>query len=171
MRVACWAWIVVSTAVILFWAPVSVTRQADKSRPQVTRIEWIGPFGEPFESYRPDITKSSIDFSRMIAALLAANFLPAVILWRFKPIGDWLDRHTGKLAIVARVFVFLFILLFVIGAAMLSTFYGKAQRVHPPRSSLPEQSSASGASPSPAPPSEAKPSNLGTHHTRSTARS
>ena len=45
----------------------------------------------------------------MIAALLAANFLPAVILWRFKTIGDWLDRHKGKFAIVARVFLFLFI--------------------------------------------------------------
>ncbi|MGA7879995.1 MAG: hypothetical protein WCD63_03910 [Terrimicrobiaceae bacterium] len=30
---------------------------------------------------------------RMIAALLAANLLPAVILWRFKTIGDWLHRH------------------------------------------------------------------------------
>ena len=153
MRAACWVWIVVSTTLILFWSPVAVTRQADKSRPQVTRIEWIGPFGEPLENYRPDITKSSIDFSRMIAALLAANFLPAVILWRFKTIGDWLDRHKGKFAIVARVLLFLFILLFVIGAAMLSMFYGKAQRVPPPRSSLPEQSSVSGASPSSASPS------------------
>ena len=108
----------------------------------------------------------------MIAALLAANFLPAVILWRFKTIGewlhrhkaigespdkangDWLDRHTGKLAIVARVLImFLFIPLFVIGGgallSMLSMFYEKAQRVPPPRSTLPEQSSVSGASPSP----------------------
>ena len=107
---------------ILFWSPVSVTRQADKSRPQVTRIEWIGPFGEPLEP-RSNITKTSIDFSRMIAALLAANFLPAVILWRFKAtelwphaphwsfdqetdrlnrtIGEWLDRHKRKLVISA----------------------------------------------------------------------
>ena len=174
MRAVCWVWIVASTTLILFWSPVSVTRQADKSRPQVTRIEWIGPFGEPLAP-RSNITKSSIDFSRMIAALLAANFLPAVILLRFKTIGewlhrhkaigespdkaigDWLDRHTGKLAIVARVLLFLFMLLFVIGAAMLSMFYGKAHRVPPTRSSLDEQSSARGASPSPAPPSEAKP--------------
>ena len=63
MRAACWVWIVVSTTLILFWSPVSVTRQADKSRPPVTRIEWIGPFGEPLRP-RSNVTKSSIDFSR-----------------------------------------------------------------------------------------------------------
>ena len=91
----------------------------------------------------------------MIAALLAANFLPAVILWRLEERLASGCTVTRRLAtIVARVLLFLFILLFVIGAAMLSMFYGKAQRVPPPRSSLPEQSSVSGASPSPAPPSE-----------------
>ena len=92
MRVACWVWIVVSTTLILFWSPVAVTRQADKSRPQVTRIEWVGPFGEPLEP-RSNITKTSIDFSRMIAALLAANFLPAVLLWRHNEVAGWLERQ------------------------------------------------------------------------------
>ena len=41
---------------------------------------------------------------------------------------------------------------------MLSMFYGKAHRVPPTRSSLPEQSSVSGVSPSPASPSPAPPS-------------
>jgi hypothetical protein len=127
MRAACWVWIVVSTTLILFWSPVAVTRQADKSRPQVTRIEWIGPFGEPLEP-RSNITKTSIDFSRMIAALLAANFLPAVIIWRFKTICEWLDRHTGKGVIVARVLLFLFILLFVIGIDAFNVLWESAAR-------------------------------------------
>jgi uncharacterized protein YggT (Ycf19 family) len=89
LRVLCWGWIVGSTLVILFSAPVSVTRQ--ESRSQVTSIEWIGPFGEPFRSY--DVTKSSIDFSRLIVVLLAVNFLPAVLLWRHDEIAGWLERH------------------------------------------------------------------------------
>jgi uncharacterized protein YggT (Ycf19 family) len=74
LRVLCWIWIVVSTLVILFSAPVSVTRKNYTSDSQVTRIEWIGPFGEPFRSYA--VSKSSIDFSRLIVVLLAVNFLP-----------------------------------------------------------------------------------------------
>ena len=73
------------------WAPVSVTRQDGKSRPQVTRIEWIGPFGERFT--RCDVTKSSIDFSRLFIALLAANFLPAELLWRHDEVVGWLERQ------------------------------------------------------------------------------
>ena len=91
MRVLCWAWIVASTIVILFQAPVSVTRQDSKSRPQVTRIEWIGPFGEPLRRY--DVTKSSIDFSRLFVALLAVNFLPATLLWRHNEVAGWLERQ------------------------------------------------------------------------------
>jgi hypothetical protein len=165
MRVACWVWIVVSTTLILFWSPVSVTRQADKSRPQVTRIEWIGPFGEPLGP-RYNITKSSIDFSRMIAALLAANFLPAVILWRFKTIGEWLDRRVPPPEALPgnrrererreREAAFVLMLIGAVSLVCLM-FYEKAHRVPPTSSSLNKQSSASGASPSPAPPSEPKP--------------
>ncbi len=148
MRAACWVWIVVSTTLILFWSPVAVTRQADKSRPQVTRIEWIGPFGEPFDVFRSSVTRSSIDFSRLIAALLAVNFLPAVILRRSEVIGEWLHRHKRKLVISACVLVLLFLLW--LGGVM---FYEKAHRVPPTRSSLDKQSSVSRASPSPASPS------------------
>jgi hypothetical protein len=63
-------------------APVSVTRKTyDRSDPQVTTIEWIGPFKEPEKAFR--VTKSSIDFSRLLVALLVVNCLPAVILWRY----------------------------------------------------------------------------------------
>jgi uncharacterized protein YggT (Ycf19 family) len=73
LRVLCWVWIVASTLVILIFGSGLVTRQ-DESRPQVTSIEWIGPFGKPFRSHA--VTKSSIDFSRLIVVLLAGK-LPA----------------------------------------------------------------------------------------------
>jgi hypothetical protein len=91
LRVLCWVWIVASTIVILFRAPVSVTRHYSKSLPQVTTIEWIGPFGEPFTRY--DVTKSSIDFSRLVVVLLAVNFLPAVLLWQYDKVVRWLERQ------------------------------------------------------------------------------
>lgn len=57
----------------------------------VTQIEWIGPFASPRDFVGTfgsmTLVKSSIDFSRLIVALLVVNFLPAVCL-----IGLWL-RH------------------------------------------------------------------------------
>jgi hypothetical protein len=80
-------------------APVAVTRQVE-SRPQVTSIEWIGPFGKPFRSYA--VTKSSIDFSRLIVVLLAVNFLPAVLLWRHDEIAGWSERRKRDSATIPR---------------------------------------------------------------------
>ena len=118
LRVICWVWIVASTIVILFRAPVSVTRQDGKSRPQVTRIEWIGPFKEPFSERftRGDVTKSSIDFSRLVIAILAANFLPAVLLWQHNEVVGWLERRKVELRKLLRtvaIFLTIGILLLV----------------------------------------------------------
>ena len=174
MRVACWVWIVVSTTLILFWSPVAVTRQDDKSDPQVTRIEWIGPFGEPSWP-RSNITKSSIDFSRMIAALLAASFLPAVLLWRHDEVAVWLERQQrqpvttdqapsnemstgarGRREALARRLIAIFTCLLIVLLVGVGTIlYKQAHRVPTTRSSPPEQSSVSSGSSSPAPPAGA----------------
>lgn len=81
LRFLCLGWIVAATIAILFAAPVSVTRRYDTNF-QVTSIEWIGPFKQPFDKYL--VTKSSIDFSRLVVALLVVNFLPAVMLLTLK---------------------------------------------------------------------------------------
>jgi hypothetical protein len=93
LRVLCWIWIVGSIIVILFRAPVSVTRQESKSRPQVTTIEWIGPFKKPLGESLAGVTKSSIDFSRLLVAILAANFLPSVLLWQHDEVVRWLNAQ------------------------------------------------------------------------------
>ena len=92
LRLLCWLWIVGSTIVILFHAPVTVTRKRS-SDSQVTSTEWIGPFTQPRDGYAYSVTRSSIDFSRLVVVLLAVNFLPAVLLWRhdevvWSPVGD-----------------------------------------------------------------------------------
>ena len=175
MRVACWVWIVVSTTLILVWSPVAVTRgQADKSRPPVTRIEWIGPFGEPLEP-SSSIIKTSIDFSRMIAALLAANFLPAVLLWRHDEVAGWLERQqrqpvtteqapsnemltrerARRKALARRDLIVTFTCLLICLLWVAGTIiYQQAYRVPPAA----KRSSVSGTSPSPASPSKASPS-------------
>ena len=111
MRAVCWIWIVASITVILFWSPVSVTRdylERDGSHDITEDIEYIGPFGAPFYRSGSSVTRSSIDFSRLIAALLAVNFLPAVILWRSEVIGEWLRRHKRKLVISLACLFFSF---------------------------------------------------------------
>ena len=92
LRLLCWVWIVGSTIVILFHAPVTVTRKSyTSSDSQVTSTEWIGPFTQPLDAYR--VTRSSIDFSRLVVVLLAVNFLPAVMLWRHDEVVGWLERQ------------------------------------------------------------------------------
>jgi hypothetical protein len=91
LRVLCWVWIVAATILILLSAPVSVTRPG-YGGDKLTTIEWIGPFKEPYKSHR--VTRSSIDFSRLLVALLAVNFLPALILWRHDEIiRSWERRE------------------------------------------------------------------------------
>jgi hypothetical protein len=78
--------------VILFHAPVAVARKSyTSSDSQVTSTEWIGPFTQPLNAYR--VTRSSIDFSRLVVVLLAVNFLPAVMLWRHDEVVGWLERQ------------------------------------------------------------------------------
>ena len=149
MCVVCWVWIAVSSTIILFRAPISVTYHLGGTDLLLTAIEWLGPFGHDYHSL---VTKRSVDLGRLAVALLAVNLLPAFALWHCDAIGEWLRRHKRKVAIVACVLFLLFLLM--IGAAM----YEKAHRVPPTPSSLDKQSSASEASPSPAPPSEPKPS-------------
>ena len=92
LRLLCWVWIVSSTIAILFHAPVTVTRKSyTSSDSQVTSTEWIGPFTQPLYAYR--VTRSSIDFSRLVVVLLAVNFLPAVMLWRHDEVVGWLERQ------------------------------------------------------------------------------
>ena len=84
-----------------------------------TRIAKIGPPAWTFAS------EWSSGVSRLIVALLAVNFLPAVILWRSEVIGEWLRRHKRKLVISACVLVLLFSLWLGV------MFYEKAHRVPP----------------------------------------
>ncbi len=91
LRPLCWIWIVAATLMILYSAPISVTRESYTSSGfQVTRIEWIGPFKQPYSA-----SKSSVDFSRPIVVLFTANFLPALVLWKHDEVVRWLDtqRH------------------------------------------------------------------------------
>ena len=86
-------------------------------------MDW--PFREPFRSY--SVTKSSIDFSRLIVVLLAANVLPAVILWRSEEIGEGLRRHESQLRHDAKVIIVLvpLCLLLIAGSAL----YEETRRV------------------------------------------
>jgi hemolysin-activating ACP:hemolysin acyltransferase len=92
LRVLCWAWIVAATLATLLHAPVSVTHRHHRfsggsEDTLVTTTEWIGPFGSPSRDFvgtygSIELVKSSIDFPRLIVAILAVNLLPAVLLWR-----------------------------------------------------------------------------------------
>ena len=94
-RLLCWIWIVAATLMILFSAPVSVTYRrfvdSEKDDP-ITKTEWIGPFGSP-RPYIGKALKSSLDLSRLIVALFAVNFLPALVLWKHHEIVRWQEKR------------------------------------------------------------------------------
>jgi hypothetical protein len=93
-------------------------------------------------SYLSRIEETRVDFPRLFAALLAINFLPAVALWCYEAIRDWLRRHQRKVVMVACMLVLLFLLM--AGSAM----YERTHRTPPTPSGL-DRSSASAVSPSP----------------------
>jgi hypothetical protein len=96
LRLLCWIWILVATTITVFNAPVAVTRKVYSQEPQITKIEWIGPFAEPYDAHR--ITKSSLDLSRLALALLLANLLPAVVVWQHDRITQWWQRRHPPLS-------------------------------------------------------------------------
>ena len=103
LRLLCWIWIVAATLALVYRAPVGVTYRhrvsGTKIDDTVTRIEWIGPFGSPSRSDfvgtygSTKLVKSSLDLSRLIAVLLAANLIPALMLWQHDAITQWWHRQ------------------------------------------------------------------------------
>ena len=86
--------------VLVLSAPVSVTyRYSGYSEKDdtITKTEWIGPLGSPREyigTYGSrKAVKSSLDLSRLIVVLFAANFLFALVLWKHDEIVRWRDKQ------------------------------------------------------------------------------
>jgi hypothetical protein len=96
LRLLCWLWILAATTITVFNAPVAVTRKVYSPEAQITKIEWIGPFTEPYAAYR--ITKSSLDLPRLALALLLANLLPAIVLSQHDRITQWWQRRNPPLS-------------------------------------------------------------------------
>ena len=48
--------------------------------------------------------ETRVDIPRLIITLLAINFLPAVALWRYDQLCEWLRRHKRKIIVFAYAF-------------------------------------------------------------------
>jgi hypothetical protein len=152
LRPQCWIWIVAATTVLVLLAPVSVTyRYSGYSEKDdtITKTEWIGPLGSPREYIGKygsrEALKSSLDLSRLIVVLFAANFLPALILWKHDEIVRWQEerkqRHPSDqdkeriahnrqrgLAFAKTMFVALFV---VVGAGILNVIVNSPPKSNP----------------------------------------
>ena len=112
MRVFLWAWIVGFTTLILFMPPM--LEKLPTLRGEASQWVTKGAFERSVLQSSTDETQ--IDISRLVTTLLAINFLPAVALWRYNQIREWLRRHEKKVVIFTCVLLLLFLLM--IGSAI-----------------------------------------------------
>ena len=73
--------------------------------------------------FSDSIRGTRVDLPRLIVAFLAINFLPALALWRYNAIHEWLQRNRKKVIIFACLLVILFLLM--VGSAV----YEQVRRV------------------------------------------
>ncbi len=110
MRELLWIWIVGLTALALFMPP---TLEKLPTRPGEA-VQWRnkGAFEQPV--LQSSTRETRLDISRLIITLLAINFLPAVALWRYNEIREWLQRHKSELDTFVRLVVFLVSMIVVV---------------------------------------------------------
>ena len=93
MRALLWAWIIGFTALVLYMPPMLEklpTRQGET-------VRWRNKGAFEQSVLQSSIHETRVDISRLIVSLLAINFLPAVALWRYNEIREWLQRHKSEI--------------------------------------------------------------------------
>jgi hypothetical protein len=93
MRVLLWTWIVGATALVLFMPPMH--EKLPTRRGEAT--QWMSKGALEQSVLGSSDFDTRVDISRLIVTLLALNFLPAVALWRYDAIRDWLQLHRKEL--------------------------------------------------------------------------
>ncbi len=86
------------------------------------RWENTGPFEQSV--FGISIHETRIDIPRLIVAILAINFLPAVALWRYDQLCEWLRGHKGKIGFWLRgdkskIGLFAYVLAWILGVFFL----------------------------------------------------
>ena len=99
MKIALYLWIVVVTFLFLFSPPM-------RERPTFAEgSHWISvePLQEGifYAGRRPGQSEVQVDFLRLIACLLAINFIPAVLLLKWDQVTAFSKRNKGILITVA----------------------------------------------------------------------
>jgi hypothetical protein len=122
MRVLLWSWIVGVTALVLFMPPMH--EKLPTTRGEATRWMSKGAFEQSVLGSSDLETRVGI--SRLIITLLALNFLPAVALWRYNPILEWLQRHQGGIRSLSAALLAVIAVLALLGVGL--AIYVNAQR-------------------------------------------
>ncbi len=109
MRVFLWVWIIGFTALVLLMPPMLEKlpiRQGEGAR-------WRnkGAFGQSV--LQSSIGETRVDIFRLIISLLAINFLPAVALWQYNEIHEWVQRHNSLIDAPPIWFALVFLVLMV----------------------------------------------------------
>ena len=131
MRELLWAWIVGFTALVLFMPPM--LEKLPTRRGEATQWSNKGAFEQSV--LQSSVAETRVDISRLIVTLLAINFLPAVALWRYNAIRDWLQRHKSPLVRLGIILVCLMIVVALVGVALQQAHLassGGARAVGPP---------------------------------------
>jgi hypothetical protein len=146
MRVLLWSWIVGVTALVLFMPPMH--EKLPTRRGEAT--QWMSKGAFEQSVLGSSDRQIRVDISRLIITLLALNFLPAMALWRYNPLLEWLQRYQREIRALSVAVLAVIALLALLGVGL--AIYGQAQRASsgganaagPPGASARPASQASG---------------------------
>ena len=122
MRVLLWTWIVGATATVLFMPPMH--EKLPTRRGEAT--QWMSKGALEQSVLGSSDLDTRIDISRLIVTLLALNFLPAVALWQYDAIRDWLQLHEGEIRSLSVALTAVIVVVVLLGLGL--AIYGQARR-------------------------------------------
>jgi len=117
-----WLWIFGFTAAVFLFPPMEEKFTSAQPKPNV---QWKGIPPLRQSVFHEEFRETRMDFPRLLAVLLAVNFLPAVAIWKWPEISSWASRHKKRLIIAA---VSLFVLAFALSGYAAWAAADKARR-------------------------------------------
>jgi len=81
-------------------------------------IQWRNKGAFEQSVLQSNTVETRVDIFRLIITLLAINLLPAVALWRYNAICDWLQSHQGEIRSLSIALLKLIAVLVLIGVGL-----------------------------------------------------
>ena len=94
MKAILWIWIVCTAAWILIFPPFVEP---------LNETFWRNISSGELSVFSHRLLETRVDFSRMLAQILALNLIPSIILWKWDSLPAWIQKHGNILAWIVGI--------------------------------------------------------------------